>query len=178
MIERNGAIESYNDGYTVSADPIEVAEGETFDKYLIYGLKIGLRDTALATEKSTTWVEVQGDGYTTVTPVASGRLGTGTVVAVYDRNGTADKADDILVEQFYVVIFGDVDGNARYSVDDRIAIKDEVASPNWSSVRTRVEYLFRAANLDGNRRLTIDDGVLVASVVAGASLDQVTGRVS
>ena len=178
MIERNGAIESYNDGYTVSADPVDVAEGETFAKYLIYGLKANLRDTVLATERNTTWVEVQGDGYTTVTPVTSGRLGTGTIVAVYDRNGTADKADDILVEQFYVVIFGDVDGNARITVDDKNVIAAEVSSPTWSSNRTKVEHLFRAANLDGNRRLTIDDGVLVASASAGAVIDQVTGRVS
>ncbi len=177
MIERNGAIESYNDGYTVSADPVEAADGETFDKYLIYGLSVGLRDTALATETSTVWVEVQGDGYTTVTPVTRGRLGTGTVVAVYDRNGTADTADDILVEQFYVVIFGDLDGNARLTAGDATLLKGEIANPVWSG-RTRTEYLFRAANLDGNRRITSGDTTKLLNALSGSTIDQVTGTVS
>ena len=178
MIERNGAIESYNDGYTVSSDPVAAADGETFDKYLIYGLKTGLRDTVLDTTKSTVWVEVQGDGYTKVTPVVSGRLGTGAVVAVYDRNGTEDTADDILVEQFYVVIFGDLDGNARLTSGDATVLGYEIASPVWSSSRTKVEYMFRAANLDGNRRITSGDRTKLNTALAGAAIDQVTGTVN
>lgn len=165
MIERNGAIESYNDGYTVSTDFVATTDST---KNLIYGLKVNLRNTVLGN-----WVEVQGDGYFVVTPVVSGRLGTGTLVEVYDNADTSAP-----VETFYVVIFGDVDGNARVTVDDQTVIDGEVASPSWSSNRTKVEYLFRAANLDGNRRLTIDDGVLVASAAAGAVIDQLTGKVS
>ena len=73
---------------------------------------------------------------------------------------------------------GDIDGNARLTIDDSNAISEEIFSPTWSSVRTKVEYLFRAANLDGNRRLTVDDGALVKEAVFGAALDQVTGKVS
>ena len=169
MIERNGAIESYNDGYTVSTEFVATTDST---KNLIYGLKVGLRDTAIAD-----YVEVLGDGYTVVTAVQRGRLGTGTLVEVYDRNGTEDKADDILVEELYVVIFGDIDGNARLTVDDQKAIDKEVTNPSWSSVRTKVEYMFRAANLDGNRRLTLDDGILVTKAVTGTTLNQVTGKV-
>ena len=176
MIERNGAIESYNDGYSVSAEPIKAAEGETFAKYLIYGLKLGLRDTVLATETSTVWVEVLGDGYTTVTPVSKGRLGTGSLVEVYDRNGTDDKADDILVEQFYVVIFGDLDGNARLTSGDTSLLKAEIASPVWSG-KNQITYLFRAANLDGNRRITSGDVAKLGIALAGAAINQVTGEV-
>ncbi len=173
MIERNGVIESYNDGYTVTADGYDVAEGETFDKYLIYGLKFGLRDTVLNTEIGTDFVKVQGDGYTTVTPVVRGRLGTGTVVKVFERNADGD----ILVEQFYVVIFGDLDGNSRMTVADASLITKEISSPQWSGTANRVEYMFRAANLDGNRRITTVDFSRLTDAISGSrTVNQITGR--
>ena len=166
MIERNGAIESYNEGYTVTDEFVATTDST---KNLIYGLRVNQRDTVLLT----TYVEVLGDGYAVVTPVVRGRLGTGTKVEVYDNADTSAP-----VETLYVVIFGDIDGNARLTADDSSAVDKEILDPSWSSNRTKVEYLFRAANLDGNRRLTSDDGVLLDSVILGASLDQVTGKVS
>jgi len=169
MLERNGAIESYNAGYTVTDVYTEPAADEDFDTYLIYGLRVNQRDSVLLT----TYVEVLGDGYAVVTPVVSGRLGTGTKVEVYDNADTSAP-----VETFYVVIFGDIDGNARLTAGDSSAIDKEIIDPSWSSTRTKVEYMFRAANLDGNRRLTGGDGVLLDSAILGATIDQITGKVS
>ena len=172
VIERNGEIESYNEGDSVSTEAVEVEDGETFDEYIIYGLKTALSKSAF----ESTWIEVQGDGYVVTTTANGARVGTGTLVEVYDRNGTDDDSDDILVEQFYVVIFGDIDGNSRYSTNDDILLSEEVGSPTWSATATRVYYMFRAANLDGNRRITINDSVLLSEVVGGgAVVDQVTG---
>ncbi|MBR4857813.1 MAG: InlB B-repeat-containing protein, partial [Clostridia bacterium] len=166
MIERNGAIESYNDGYTVTDEFVATTDST---KNLIYGLRTGQRDSVLLA----TYVQVLGDGYAVVTPAVSGRLGTGTKVEVYDNADTSAP-----VETFYVVIFGDVDGNARVMADDSSAIDKEILKPTWSALRTRVEYIYRAANLNGDRRLTGDDGALVDRVIVGATLSQITGRVS
>ncbi len=176
MIERDGEIESYNDGYTVSTEFVETTD-ET--KNLIYGLKLGLKDTVvkedLLEDIESDWITVQGDGYTEVYAVSRGRLGTGTLVEVKDRNGTEDKEDDFVVESFYVVIFGDLDGNSRLSAVDTGLLDDEIFSPEWSATKTRVEYMFRAANLDGNRRISAVDSALLTDAIFGAVIDQVEG---
>ncbi len=173
MIERNGVIESYNDGYTVTSDPYDVAEDETFDEYFIYGLAKAQRDTVLLTK----YAEVQGDGYATVTPVTRGRLGTGTLVKVYKNNPDGGEVD-ILVEQFYVVIFGDLDGNSLINAADKGTLVAEIGNRTWSATRTRVPYMFKAANLDGNRLINAADKGILVRVIDGESFSQITGKLA
>lgn len=173
VIERDGVKESIADG-TVTSDPYEAPD--SYDTWVIYGLKTGLRDTTLkvddAAGTTSAYIDIQGDGYTVVTPVTRGRLGTGTLVEVYDYV-TGEK-----VEEFYVVIFGDIDGNSVVNAIDYGAVIEEVMNPVWSPRATRVYYLFLAADLDGNRRTinAIDYGLHTQAVTGEATIDQVAGK--
>ncbi|MBR5562504.1 MAG: InlB B-repeat-containing protein, partial [Clostridia bacterium] len=161
----NVVIESYNDN-SVTTDIYTPDTEACFEQYYIYGLKFGLRDTALVAD----YVDVQGDGEIVVTAVQRGRLGTGTLVEVFD-NVTGER-----VEYFYVVVFGDLDGNARLTTGDSTELDTETVSPSWSSSRTKINYMVKAANLDGNRRITVGDAtILTNAVLAKVTIDQTTG---
>ncbi len=164
VIERDGVKESIAEG-TVTAEPY--ATPDSYEQWFIYGLKYGLSKTAF----ESSWIKVQGDGRVEVTLSSTRFAGTGTLVEVYD-NVTGEK-----VEQFYVVIFGDLDGNSRLTVTDSATLIAEISSPTWSSTANRVHYLFKAANLDGNRRLTVtDSAILEGAAGSNITIDQVTGR--
>jgi hypothetical protein len=62
------------------------------------------------------YVTVQGDGYYEIQTIGNrNTVGTGSTVNVYDRNGTDDLSDDTLVETFYVVVWGDYNGDGSVS---------------------------------------------------------------
>ena len=93
------------------------------DNMVIYGLEIFL-DEDLIDE----YLDVEGDGYYTVTPVANGCYGTGTVIEVYDRLG-----DGTPLETFHIVIFGDLNGDARVNaVDAAMADDESLMLTDWS----------------------------------------------
>ena len=92
------------------------------DNMVIYGLELFL-DEALIDE----YLAVEGDGYYTVTPVRNGCYGTGTVIEVYDRV-TGEK-----LETFHIVVFGDLNGDARVNaVDSAIANDESLMLTTWS----------------------------------------------
>jgi len=146
--------------------------GEFEGYYFIYGLKEGLSQSKLESD----WIAVQGDGRLVINNENSSRMGTGTLVQLYDKNFTEDESDDILVEEFRIVIFGDLDGNSRITTNDSAIVNEEALDRDWSATKTRIEYLFRAANLDGNKRITTNDTAIVNAAALGTiDIDQVTG---
>ena len=166
--------ESYNDN-SITTDIYTPASEACFEQYYIYGLRTGLRDTTLKVDDAagtvSAYIDIQGDGYTVVTPVTRGRLGTGTLVEVYDY------VTGELAERFYVVIFGDVDGNSIINGADSTAVIEEIASPVWSGRNNRTYYLFKAANLDGNRLLNGADSSLLLQYLGGEkTINQLTGK--
>ena len=169
VIERNGAIESHNDGYTVSTTPYENASKD-FDEYYVYGFT-GRR---FRESDITTYFYVQGEGYVEVVDSElSGLYGTGAKVLVKDNE------TDEVVEEFYVIIFGDIDGDARVNTLDITALEDELKAPKWSSRRNKVPYRVKAADLDMSSRIdTNDDTCLINYLAASATLDQTTGLVT
>ena len=121
----------------------------------------------------TRFVDIEGDGYFTVTPATGNtRIGTGAIVKVFDNLDPSEP-----VEQFYIIYYGDINGDGRYTTADVSAIKTEIKAPNWSKRGQQVDYLVKAADLDGNKRITtVDASRLSGSVSNKITIDQVTGR--
>jgi hypothetical protein len=167
--------ESYNDN-SVTTDAYTPESEACFEQYYIYGFAPRLKDTILkvddATNTKSEYVDVQGYGYTEVKPVMRGRLGTGTLVEVYDY------VTGECVERFYVVIFGDIDGNSLINNVDSNLIREEIGNPVWSVRTNRTYHLFKAANLDGNRLLNNIDSTLHKDTLGGnGTIDQTTGLI-
>ena len=166
--------ESYNDN-SVTTDIYTPASEACFEQYYIYGLKTGLRDTTMKVDDAagtvSAYIDIQGDGYTVVTPITRGRLGTGTLVEVYDY------VTGELAERFYVVIFGDVNGDSLINTNDSSQIIEEIASPVWSGRNNRIYYKFKAANLNGDRLLNTNDSAEMLQYLGGTkTINQKTGK--
>ena len=171
MIERNGAIESYNDGYSVTDSLPETPEN--FKTYYVYGLETNMGADNM---KLDTYVKVTGDGYYTLTLSVANQCGTGAKISVYDRNGTDDDSDDTLIEEFYIVIFGDVDGDSIITGSDSTMIKAEVNKRSWSSGENIQYYRVKAADVDGDTIVSGSDSTTVKSVVnKKQTVNQITG---
>ena len=79
------------------------------------------------------YVRVQGDGRLEVITSYGAMVGTGTVVNVYDRQGTETVEDDRLVEQFTVIVYGDVDGDSYITDKDATMVNAEALGiTGWS----------------------------------------------
>jgi hypothetical protein len=171
MIERNGTIESYNDGYSVTDSLPETPEN--FDEYYVYGLETNM---GADNTKLDTYVKVTGDGYYTLTLSEAGQCGTGAKISIYDRNGTEDDSDDTLIEEFYIIIFGDVDGDAYITGSDATMIKAEVNKRDWSNGENIVKFRVKAADVDGDLYITGSDSTAIKAVVnKKQAVDQKTG---
>jgi uncharacterized repeat protein (TIGR02543 family) len=174
MIERDGVVETYNtfnDGdptpagvTSITAPTVTRAEAANgFDSYYIYGLSEGI-----SVEQFEATVAVQGDGVLSVTTITSGSVGTGSLVTV------TDNVTNEVVEQFYVIIFGDVDGDAIARSADTGEVKDEIGDSFWSA--NGQAYKIKAADLDGSGFLTgTDVSRLKAAVRNTKEINQITG---
>ena len=186
VVDRNGVRESYNEGtdrngkaYTpVNGTPYEATD---FDRYFIYGLKCKLIDTVLLSD----YITVLGDGRIEIIPVSPAYkrfAGTGTIINVYDRVGTEETTDDILVETFHIVIFGDVNGDSAANSADSSLINDEaIGLSSWSSTRSPEysAYKAMAGDVENNGRVKTSDSVLVENYALGiGKIDQVKGIAS
>ena len=141
-----------------------------YSSWFIYGLPSRVTG---ANMKNAKYFTVKGDGRFEITPVNGTGYGTGALVQVYD----CATGEDVLVEQFYIVYFGDLDGNARVTAADLAAIQEEISSKNWSSARGKIPYMVKAADLDANGRISAADLTWFADVIAKLStIDQVTGK--
>ena len=89
----------------------------------IYGLRDRLKEEALDD-----YLSVEGNGRLQYTLTKYGRVGTGTKVEVIDA------VDDEVVETYYIIIFGDINGDATVNAADVAAIDAEISSAtNWSN---------------------------------------------
>ena len=168
MIERDGEIESYNEGYEVITDSYDYEGTTDFSEWYVYGF-----DTTRLTEsRLKQYFEVSGDGYCEIdTELSDGGYGTGAVIKVYDNHDTSKP-----VEEFFVVFFGDIDGNGRINATDTALIADDISDRTWSANSGGVAYMKKAASLDGNKRVSATDVALHKEYTAGdVEIDQTTG---
>jgi len=164
MIERDGVIESYNDGYTVTDD---LYEADSYDEWFVYGFE----ERRMRESTFEDYIEVRGDGELVITETEEG-YGTGTHIALVD-NVTGE-----VVEEFWVVIFGDLNGNGTYNNVDIDVMADEVNGiTSWQ--RRGPKYLFRAADLSGDgRRINNSDMDVMVDYANGIiTIDQTIGYI-
>ncbi len=147
-------------------------DAETSQWY-VYGLEEYIRANAL--DK---YVYVSGDGRYEIAKYgdAAPWIGTGTVINVYD-NVTGE-----LVESFTIIIFGDVNGDARINVTDQDIVLEEVAGGTYWSLDflpDYVHYKVKAADVNCDGVINSVDATLIGEWPLGiATIDQSTGRAS
>ena len=150
------------------------AEGSTTvidrETGIITGLTTRMNDTIAAQ-----YLAVEGDGYYTITAVGSySRYGTGAKVEVFDRADTSAP-----VETFYIVIYGDLNGDGDISASDASIVENEVlyvTQWSWGSTKDAVKVM--AADLVKDGYIQTNDADAIVNTTLGiASIDQATGTV-
>lgn len=177
MIERDKVVETYNEEVVFNSHsglstiaPITEEYGDYTkdpETYFVYGLAQGLTPDDLAD-----YVKVLGDGRMEIECLRSGRLGTGSVVKVYDRKGTEDTTDDALVEQFYIIIFGDVNGDSVVTSSDYNAMYKSISG---EKPLTAV-YNIKAGDLNNDTVVSSTDYDRLYKVIDGTNvINQING---
>ncbi|MBQ2848502.1 MAG: InlB B-repeat-containing protein [Clostridia bacterium] len=158
---------------------------EATSTWYVYGLTDRMTIDARRDEKRPdTYVDVSGDGYYKVVDykVREGSVGTGTVIEVYDRNETQDTSDDILVESFWIIVYGDLNGDGAISNTDYSIAQAEVAQDTSWSYTFSPEYCHykaKAANISGDNNFSITDAAQINYFVLGTvDINQATGCVT
>ena len=158
---------------TVTDTIYQPATAGDYSRWFIYGLPG--RRLSSNNIKNGKYFTVKGDGRFVITPVNGNGYGTGALVQVYD----CATGEDVLVEQFYIVYFGDLDGDAKVTSTDSTLLEKEISNTQWSNPRRGIPYLIKAANLDGGARVDSTDSSLLNRVISGAAtINQVIGKVS
>ncbi len=153
-------------GFTVTTIIDRGSEENTVDDYVdgesvwfVYGLQTKLKETKLLND----YIDVQGDGRIEIEyrkkddgSTFEPYTGTGTVINVYDN------VTDELVESFYIVIFGDLDGDSYIKAADAdIADQEALGYTHWSKTAPVFKddyrpYMHKAADVGENRTGKID----------------------
>ncbi len=187
MIERDGVVETWNNDiarntYSVNEviEPITDRYGDyasgNYNAWYLFGLKSQMTKAELDG-----YVRVQGEGYYKVfnligNEVTSNEaiIGTGFRVDVY-----AD-ADDALVESFYVVIIGDINGDGITDATDTSFVKTEAKNVSWSDDTVPSSYLgyrVKAADIDTNGIIDASDTSFIKDAAKNASeFNQITAQ--
>ena len=148
----------------------EEDNGTTVIGYIV-GLDTRLDEDTLRSE----YITVEGDGRIEVTLTKFDICGTGTEVKVIDN------VTDEVVGIYYLVIYGDVNGDADIDATDVAMIEDEaIGITLWSAVSSekydRSKVLAADMNKDGTVR-TIDAECLTEVTLFLAEIDQQTGDI-
>lgn len=149
---------------------------EDYSEWYVYGLPIGLKPSKIGD-----YITVTGNGTYKLlntsgkTPSTIKPVGTGYMIEVYDEEG-------VLVEKFYIVIYGDVnkDGSVNES-DSNAIVKERGYKTSWSvkNSSSYTPYLVRAANVNGDTSVNESDINTIAKVRSNkVSINQTTGRAS
>ncbi len=182
VVDRSGYTETIADfdgvagtDYTAYTDSTDSEKAHWF----VYGLTTELDENLLRS-----YVDYTGDGRIEIIPytVSGGvakEYGTGAVINLYNVNGTPDNtADDTLVESFFVVVFGDVNGDSIITTADVSFAKTSAAyahaeDERWES--DQITYRFMAGNINGDDKITTGDAASISAAAAYAStIDQAT----
>lgn len=156
IVERDGAVEKNADN-SVTPNRVNPKVDGNYEEWYIYGLKTGITETELLS----TYIDVLGDGRIEVTPRKPGRdnaTGTGTVVKVYDN------VTDQVVEAFYIIIYGDLDGDAFVNATDASMAYDEnLWATRWSDPNSDqyVAYMLKAANIKKDSIINQQDARMI-----------------
>lgn len=176
MIERDGVVETYNTGLATTPYGVTTVQTPTaaridttdHSKWYVYGLKEGLTATELAD-----YVAVTGDGHYEVTTTTSGDVGTGAIIKVYDN------VTSTVVEEFYIVIFGDLDGDTYILASDSSQLVTELRNHAWSTGTVAVPYMIKAADIDlDGYILASDSSGIISAIRKTVTIDQKTGKAS
>ena len=145
----------------------DYVEGES--KWYVYGLVTGINKTTLEDK----YIDVSGDGHAEIIILNENygeKTGTGTIINVYDD------VTGKIVETFRVIIFGDLNGDARVDATDDSMISDEIMGVTSWSYQTSPEYIDyrkKAANLtaitSGDNRVDVTDGTCINAHVLGSA---------
>ncbi len=149
---------------------LEVKPGSTtvldLNNNLIFGLEVALTKEKLESD----YIEVNGNGRIECSPT-TGVLGTGTKVMVIDNS------TDVVLQTFYIVIFGDVNGDGNIdSTDASVLIDYENYLVPWDTID---DFAYRKAadlNTDGNID-SIDASLIIGAENIDCVINQVTGKV-
>lgn len=139
-----------------------VKEGSTtvIDNGRIYGLKTELT----LNELKNNFLDIEGVEVTYTKKVRSSTYyGTGSTIKVEYPDGT--------VEEYVIIIFGDVDGNGRINSTDG----SKVSSAVFDNTLLDENQQF-AANVDGKRRIAATDATAIYKASEGSGLNQVNPR--
>ena len=122
-----------------------------------------------------TYLAVKGDGSLRVTLTKYGVCGTGTKVEVID-NVTQQP-----VETYYLIIYGDINGDAGIDATDASMVYTEAAGLTAWANKGREEYDYckvTAANVSGDSYIDATDATAIEDVsMMIADIDQQTGNV-
>ena len=158
VCEEAGELYDYN---TYAEDSPE------YDSWFIYGI-----EPYTTPEQLEAMISIGDGGYCVISNVTGRYVGTGTIVKIFDKNNS-------FVEQFRVVIYGDLDNSGSVtSSDTNIAIQ-ESKRPSWSkaSDADRVPYMYRAANVDQSTSFSSSDAnLLIMCNKNKAIIDPVSGK--
>ncbi len=169
IIDRDGGtVDDYVDGTSV---------------WFVYGLQTKLKETKLLND----YIDVQGDGRIEIKyrkkddgSTFAPYTGTGTVINVYDN------VTDELVESFYIVIFGDLDGDSYIkSADAAIADEEALGYTYWSKTAPVFKeyyspFMHKAADVGENLTGKIDtaDALIIEETALGyCFIDQTNASV-
>ena len=183
MLVPNDDAEYWANSNTKCTTVIDRAGGEVDDyeagtsTWYVYGLTDRmLVETSFDMKRLDTYIDVSGDGYYEVVEFKAkeGSVGTGTVINVYD-NVTGE-----LVESFWIIIYGDLNGDgAITNLDYTIALAEDAGETSWSRVidtDNYCHYKAKAANVNGDSIFSITDAAQINYYVLGTvRINQATG---
>lgn len=147
------------------------------DKMVIYGLQEYLTESILRND----YLDVEGDGFFTITPVQTDYYGTGAKVTLYDNLNPT-----VPVETYTIVVFGDINGDSFVqAIDCTYADEENLMITNWSMEKgfdgldnpNYDPYKTMAADLNGDGIIDSTDATIIGDSSIGIIIiDQVTGR--
>ncbi len=141
----------------VAGSTAEVDKTDATDT--VTGYIFGLETRLTKTKLLSTYLAVEGDGRLEVTLTQFNVCGTGTKVEVIDN------VTELPVETYYLIIYGDVNGDSEIDSTDAAVIGDEIIGVTaWSNTNVPAEYdhcKVLAADLE--RDETIDTSDLISA---------------
>lgn len=157
------------DGSTTVIDPEEM---------IIYGLKTTLSESILRNQ----FLKVEGDGYIIIKEAYGepGFYGTGAKVELYDNADPSGQP----IEVYTIIVFGDLNGDARINATDDSIICQEIAATNFDDIWSYDilpgydKYKVMAADLNRDGLVNATDRSTISNITLGSEMvDQKTREI-